>query len=108
MGLFNGLRPELRAAAKWLFDYAHARGWNPRVTSVYRSTATQARLYRRYLAGLSPWPAAPPGTSRHEFGLAFDMVVEPLEKSRELGGLWERMGGYWGGRFNDEIHYEVR
>lgn len=105
--MFSSLAPGLQAAAQFLFDTAAANGLHPQVTSVRRSTAQQARLYRRYLAGLSPYPAAPPGRSLHEVGRAFDMVVNDSRYYPALGALWERMGGKWGGRFQDEIHFEA-
>lgn len=77
-----------------------------RITSTRRSSALQARLYRRYLAGLHPYPVAPPGKSKHEQGLAWDMVASSAELAR-LGRIWESWGGKWGGRFHDPIHFEV-
>ncbi len=87
-----------------LYQVAVANGLHPRVTSVFRSRTTQTRLYRNFLAGRSRWPAAPPGHSKHERGLAFDMLADNLPA---LGALWERWGGRWGGRFHDEIHFEI-
>lgn len=106
---FNGLNAYLVPYATALLSYAQQRGFRPTVTSVYRSRAVQARLYQRYLAGLSPWPAAPPGQSMHEYGWAFDLVVGAGGKSAEqteLGRVWESWGGRWGGRFNDDVHFE--
>lgn len=88
-----------------LYGVAVANGLQPRITSVFRSRAVQARLYRNYLAGRSRWPAAPPGKSKHQYGLAFDMVADNLPA---LGALWESWGGRWGGRFHDDIHFELR
>lgn len=108
--MFTGLHPQLRPYAQYLYDEARRAGYGPTVTSVFRTRGQQARLYRRYLQGVSPWPAAPPGSSLHEFGAAFDMVVAAGGKSaqqRAVGELWERLGGRWGGRFNDEVHFEV-
>jgi len=34
------------------------------------------------------------------------MVAHPAVL-RQLGALWERIGGTWGGRFGDEIHFEA-
>jgi len=67
----------------------------------------QTKLYRRYLAGLSRYPAAPPGTSKHELGLAFDVWHPDARVLEALGRLWESWGGTWGGRFKDPIHFEV-
>lgn len=95
----SSLWPPLLAPAQFLLR--HAR--NGTVTSTRRSRAEQTRLYRRYLSGQSPYPVAVPGTSLHEQGMAFDLVADNLS---ELGALWERMGGRWGGS-SDPVHFEV-
>jgi len=77
------------------------------VTSARRSRTTQARLYADYVAGRSRYPAAPPGSSLHEIGRAFDAVVYPREMQSAYGRLWESWGGRWGGRFADNVHFEV-
>lgn len=83
-------------------------GYQPRVTSTLRTQAQQARLYRRAQLGLSQFPAAPPGTSAHEFGFAFDLLVSPMEALDDLGRFWEEdFGGIWGGHFHDPIHFEA-
>jgi hypothetical protein len=41
------------------------------ITSGYRSSAEQARLYAN--RGSNPFPVAPPGSSRHETGMAADL-----------------------------------
>lgn len=101
--------PELRPYASALVDLAGRSGLQPRVTSARRSHAEQARLYRRYLAGLQPYPVAPPGSSAHEFGMAFDLVVSPYDLTvfRQLGQIWLSWGGVWGGAFDDPIHFEL-
>lgn len=78
-----------------------------RVTSGYRSYALQARLYRRWLQGASPFPAAPPGNSMHELGRAFDLGGLDASELAQLGAIWESWGGRWGGRFGDPIHFEL-
>lgn len=87
-----------------LFEVAQSAGMRPKITSTIRSRTTQARLYRLYVTGRSAFPAAPPGTSKHERGLAFDMSATNLPA---LGALWESWGGRWGGRYRDPIHFEV-
>lgn len=103
--MINGLVPWMRQAANDLVEYARSRGYAPHVTSVRRTRANQARLYRRYLRGLSPFPAAPPGHSKHEVGRAFDMVVISDAAQRELGRVWRAAGGRW--FESDPIHFEA-
>ncbi len=101
----DGLHPQLRPWFVWLVRAAQILDRGARVSSAYRSTAEQTRLYRRFLAGQSKYPAAPPGRSKHEQGRAIDIVARP-EVLRRLGLAWEKVGGRWGGRFKDDIHFE--
>ena len=103
----RALAAELQPYAYALVDAASESGWNPRVTSTLRSHREQAFLYRRFLAGRSAFPVAPPGHSAHEYGLAFDLVTEPFSALDDLGTLWESWGGVWGGRKQDVIHFEA-
>jgi len=96
----------LQPFAADLVRAAGAAGLQPRVTSTRRSSAEQTRLYRRSLQGLQQYPVAPPGTSAHEFGYAFDMVVSPMDALPDVGRYWEAQGGVWGGHFRDPIHFE--
>lgn len=102
-GGFSGLRPWLRPWAQQLVRLA---GPYVSITSTRRSRRQQSLLYRRYLRGQSRFPAAPPGRSKHEQGLAFDLYGD-RDVLNQLGQIWERWGGRWGGRFNDPIHFEV-
>lgn len=102
---WTGLQPWLAPYAEWLYQVALQSGLHPVVTSVYRSKAKQARLYRDYLAGRNRYPVAPPGRSLHEHGLAFDMVVD-RGWAPELGRLWLGVGGQWFA--SDEVHFQVR
>lgn len=106
MSAFSDLVPELRPFADFLVDEAGKAGLQPRVTSTRRSHALQVRLYLRFLAGRSLYPTALPGTSAHEYGEAFDVVVTPYEFLSELGRVWQEMGGTWGGP-RDPIHFEL-
>lgn len=98
-----------RGLQTWLVPYARAlyyasqrAGLKPRITSVYRSPQQQAVLYQRYLRGLSMLPAAPPGRSKHQLGLAFDMVTTNPEL---VGRTWLAWGGKWWP--SDPVHFEV-
>lgn len=75
------------------------------VTSTLRTRAEQTRLFKA--ASRSKYPAARPGTSLHERGLAFDIGGLTVSQLRRLGRLWESWGGRWGGRFRDPIHFEA-
>ena len=103
--MFEDLIPDLREPAAALLQAAGADGLLPQVTSTRRTRSAQERLYRRWQSGLSPFPAAPPGTSAHEYGYAFDMVVSPLEALADVGYTWEAWGGLWGGD-RDPIHFQ--
>ncbi len=102
----SALVPELEPFARALVDAAGAAGLLPRVTSTRRSTSEQVRLYRRYLEGQTAYPAAPPGTSAHEFGEAFDLLVTPYEALADVGAFWQQMGGTWGAQ-RDPVHFEL-
>jgi D-alanyl-D-alanine carboxypeptidase len=107
----SSLIPELQPFARDLLRVAGAAGLQPRITSTRRSSAEQTRLYRRFLAGQNPYPVAPPGTSAHEFGYAFDMMIQAAPGQMEsdladLGQVWTSWGGVWGGAFKDPIHFE--
>lgn len=67
-----GVHPQVRDAANFALDIADYYGVPVTLTSGRRTYAEQDALYRRYLAGGSRFPAAPPGTSAHEKGMAFD------------------------------------
>lgn len=98
----------MATAAAYLLQAAVALGASSaRVTSARRSHAQQAALYRNYLAGRATFPAAPPGLSKHEQGLAVDIVVNPPALQAALGRWWQSVGGTWGGQYQDPIHFEL-
>lgn len=108
--LLGQLHPALQPFARALVAVARAHGLRVVVTSAYRDPAKQARLYARYKAGLSPYPAAAPGKSTHEQRLAFDIKLSDPRYYASLGQLWESVDRRfrWGGRFNDPIHFDVK
>lgn len=99
---FNGLAVWAIPYAQYLYEVAALNALNPRVTSVFRTHQQQAVLYQRFLRGQSNLPAAPPGHSKHERGLAFDMVTS---NPQALGTLWNSMGGRWFP--SDPVHFEI-
>ena len=112
MASLNSLHPGLVPWAKWILAVGKYYDGRLVVTSARRSSAKQAELRRRWEQGLSKIPANRPGTSLHEFGLAFDMArlgIDPFadELLNWLGYFWELHGGKWGGA-RDPVHFQVR
>lgn len=106
------LHPQLVPWAKYL--YAVGKYYDPLlvVTSGFRSSSKQEKLYAKWLSGESQIPAAPPGRSLHGHGLAFDLARigkdpfgDPL--LNWLGAVWTHWGGQYGGE-RDPVHFQVR
>ncbi len=100
----SDLIPELQPYATALFSLADQAGIRWQLTSTIRTRSQQAQLYREFLAGNRAYPAAPPGTSAHEFGYAFDMKTADQGDQADLGSVWRSWGGRW--NENDDIHFE--
>jgi len=106
------LHPQLVPWARWLYDLGKTYDPLLVVTSARRSPGKQADLYRKWQRGESKIPAAPPGSSLHEYGLAFDMArigKDPLDDPllNWLGRVWEYVGGRHGGA-RDPVHFQPR
>lgn len=81
----RGLHPQLRPFAEAPIKWAQQQGVEIQVTSVHRNCEQQRALYdnfRRCQVGLPSnpgmscaWPANPPGSSAHQYGLAWDSVA---------------------------------
>jgi len=100
----SGMYPAVQDAMDDLRRLAQAYGVQYRVTSTYRSTVEQRRLYAAWIGrGRTGLPAAAPGTSTHEYGVAFDAVSPDLE---DLVYLAEQVGFVWAGP-RDPVHFDV-
>ncbi len=97
------VHPTLRKIARNLPRVAAAQGFSVRITSGYRSYATQAKLYRDYVNGMAAYPANPPGQSTHEKGMALDILSTNTDA---LVGLLTSVGLRWAGPA-DPIHFEI-
>lgn len=75
----TGLDERLRQHAEQTFSYARSIGLHPVPTSSRRTEQEQRRLYDTYIRGKAKYPAAPPGQSAHQWGVAFDSVVPASE-----------------------------
>ena len=112
MADLNTLHPQLIPWAKALLAYGKQFDGRLVTTSAKRSPKKQSELYQRWRSGKSLIPANRPGTSLHEYGLAFDLArigVDPLADPLldYLGSLWEGVGGRHGGE-RDPVHFQVR
>lgn len=100
----RGLNAEIRPYAEYAVQIGHYYGLKPVITSTFRGWAEQTRLRQRYEEGRSKWPAARPGNSAHNYGLAFDSWVPDDQME-----LWAQIRKYVG--FNvpdgDIIHAAV-
>ena len=99
------LAPNTRPkVSEWLASLRDA-GVQGRVTSTRRSTAEQTRLYERYLRGESLLPAAPPGSSLHELGIAIDIVFPGDEELAVAVDAAADFGLRWAGP-GDPVHFD--
>ena len=82
------------------------KGSNKRilVNSSYRSWTQQAALYARYKSGISKLPAAPPGHSYHNIGLALDIGNWG---DKDVRAALTRHGWNWLGT-KDVVHYSYK
>jgi len=103
------LRKAIRPAVLALLEQARKLSPSAYLESARRSKKKQRDLYRAWRAGRSRFPAAVPGSSKHERGLAVDLGGLSSRQLAKLGHVWENWGGRWGGRFRrrDPIHFEA-
>ena len=112
MADLNTLNRQLVPFAKYLYSIGKYYDGRLVVTSARRTPNKQSELYHKWRTGQSRIPAARPGTSLHEHGLAFDMArlgVDPLTDPllNWLGAVWESWGGRHGGE-RDPVHFQPR
>jgi hypothetical protein len=101
-GVNSGLAQALQMAAA---EYNQITGKTVEVTSAVRDSAKQAELYQAYVEGRSKFPAAPPGTSKHERGLAVDISQAVADDMDRMGLL--KKYGLSRPVANDPVHLEV-
>ncbi len=117
MKVTDKLMPGFAARVEELFDRAEAEGIGIEITSTYRSSADQAQLYQDYRRRLADFragnrasaglPAAPPGQSYHEVGLAVDVVTDPPDAIERVAEIAAELGLRWGGDFGDPVHFDA-
>ena len=102
MASTSGLQPHVKRGLRVLLDALRGLGYSATYTSGYRSTSKQAQLYAAWRAGKSPFPAAPPGTSEHNYGLAVDVVTDAPDAIKRLAA--DVAGLVWFGP-TDAVHF---
>jgi peptidoglycan L-alanyl-D-glutamate endopeptidase CwlK len=117
--IIGKLDPSIQRMAQQVLVDAASQGIDLVVTQGLRDNALQAELYAK--GRTTPGPIvtnAPPGSSWHNFGLAFDVAVLKDGKATwpEDEALWQRIGAIgkavgldWGGDFHtikDRPHFE--
>lgn len=102
----TGVQPTLAGRIEQVAREFKARtGGDINVTSAVRTPEEQEKLYNDYISGKSKYPAAPPGRSKHDRGLAIDVDSSIANKLDSMGLLAK----YGLGRpvSNDPVHIEV-
>ena len=113
----NGMDPRVLSALRKIQADAAARGIQTNLISGVRSFEDQKELYANWLAGRSnqplPYPdrgpvplAAPPGSSEHEKGFAFDLQATDPSRQNELLSLGPTYGLRTLGS-SDRNHFEL-
>lgn len=96
----SGLQPWLQPYAEYMVRLGAPYG--VRVASTYRSYTEQLDLWNN--RARNAYPVAPPGSSYHQYGRAFDLNG-PAEVLRALGAYWKQLGGQWFP--SDPIHFQA-
>ena len=94
----DGLDPRIK---RNLENFVKDNPYGGRVTSGFRTYQEQAALYNSN----NPYPVAPPGSSRHESGIAFDASGSPqamdwFAKNAKRYGFHQPVA-------NDPVHFEM-
>src|SRR5438105_1469190 len=97
----DNLQPETRNALMTARADLDKAGISYTITSGARSYAAQAALYANRFT--NPNPVAPPGSSKHESGLAVDISVPPAQRGAATQILAQH-GLSWYGP-GDPVHY---
>ncbi len=99
------LSPYFKPYIDWLLDYADAQGVNVTVVSAHRTDEEQAEAARQ--ARAAGRPAAAPGRSAHQYGLAVDLMAGKHSSSEDHEWLM-KVGRAMGFRFyaKDRPHFE--
>jgi hypothetical protein len=109
----EALHPYMAMLANKLLEKCKAQGLDVRIVETYRTRTKQAEYY-----GMGPgYTASAAGQSKHQFGLAIDVVPfrdgaavwDDKKLWEKIGKIGEELGFRWGGRWTkpyDPGHFE--
>ena len=98
------LQHDARLAFRRAFEESRRQRANFIVTSTRRSFLEQLRLFTAWKLGKSRFPAAPPGQSTHQLGIAVDLVPRLEGVLPVIVRIFERFRFRWAGP-RDSIHF---
>lgn len=98
------LEPATRLAYRSAVGALAAQGVQVITTSTRRTRAEQQILFTKFMLGESAFPAARPGTSTHELGIAVDAIPKIPGNLPLLVETMTAHGFRWAGR-GDRVHF---
>lgn len=98
------LEPVTRLSLRQAIEESIRLGIQFFITSTVRSFVEQLKLFLRFKAGQSRFPAAPPGKSTHQLGIAVDLVPKDPSTLDDVVELMFRHGFKWAGP-RDRVHF---
>lgn len=107
-----------------IFNVEKQTPFSVQITSAYRSFTEQARVQKENQAMVPPKPAANPGSSYHNYGLAIDIALysktvegltysfnKSVQQWNQTGvvAIGDKLGLRWGGTFGtpDVVHFDL-
>jgi len=99
------LPPRIRSGLERAREDLNRRGVRTVVTSTFRSVREQTFLYNMFLRGQTSFPVAPPGRSRHQFGLAVDLIPVDPSDLPVVVDVMRAVGFRWAGTA-DSVHFD--
>lgn len=89
-----------------LIEWAYANGYELTLGDAYRDPRVHGEM------GVKKSYSHPSSNHKQRLAIDFNLFKDgkfltSTEDHRPLGEYWEKLGGTWGGRFNDGNHYSI-
>lgn len=101
------LEPSTRASYRRALAQLRTQGVHVITTSTRRTKNEQRVLFRKFVTGQSKFPAALPGSSTHEIGIAIDLVPETPGTLPTIASVMAIHGFKWA-EARDCVHFTYR